>query len=64
MADKELWDLINSYTDKFQQNFPFFVVRLPDAELKKVLKECIRVNKPYELDKRTKKLYDDPEVCF
>jgi len=44
MADKELWDLINSYTDKFQQNFPFFVVRLPDAELKKVLKECIRVN--------------------
>ena len=64
MADKELWDLINSYTDKFQQNFPFFVVRLPDAELKKVLKECIRVNKPYELDARTKKLYDDPEVCF
>lgn len=64
MADKELWDLINSYTDKFQQNFPFFVVRLPDAELKKVLKECIRVNKPYELDGRTKKLYDDPEVCF
>lgn len=64
MADKELWDLINSYTDKFQQNFPFFVVRLPDAELKKVLKECIRANKPYELDERTKKLYDDPEVCF
>ena len=64
MADKELWDSINSYTDKFQQNFPFFVVRLPDAELKKVLKECIRVNKPYELDERIKKLYDDPEGCF
>ena len=64
MADKELWDLIKSYTDKFQQNFPCFVVRLPAAELKKVLKECIRVNKPYELDERTKKLYDDPEVCF
>ena len=64
MADKEMQDLLNSYTDMFQQNFPFFVVRLPDKELKRVLKECIQSNKPYELDARRKAMIDDPKICF
>ena len=46
-TDKEITALLKEYQDRFSDNFPLFVFRGTDKEVKRVVEKCLRDNKPF-----------------
>lgn len=44
-------ELIDKYKDKFGECFPIMLTRgMSDEQIKDIIKECLKNNKPYEVD--------------
>ena len=57
--------LLNEYAERFNENFPLYAAPpMTDKEFEKVLMNCLKSGKPYELDEETQKLLDDLAVNF
>ena len=57
--------LLNEYAERFNENFPLYAAPpMTDKEFEKVLMDCLKSDKPYELDEETKRLMEDPTVDF
>ena len=41
-------ELINAYVEKFNQNFPYFVVRGTEEEISEMIKKCLAEGKPLD----------------
>ena len=54
---KSLQQLADEYEAKFNENFPFFVVRGTDKELSDLIEKCLRDGKPYHVDYKDDELY-------
>ena len=49
---------LNEYAELFGENFPIFIVRnLEESEIIKIIDECIKNNKPYEIKDENDKYY-------
>ena len=46
-----MFELIEQYTEKFNENFPIFVVRnMTEDEIKGIIRKCLDDGKPYQVD--------------
>lgn len=44
-------ELLFAYAEKFEENFPiFFVMELPEEEIKELIQQAIDTNKPFKAD--------------
>lgn len=51
-------ELLIKYADKFNENFPLFVVRdLSEKEIKDIIQKCLDENKPYEIETDSDRFY-------
>ena len=49
---------LNQYADHFGENFPIFVARrLGEDELVRIIDDCIKNNKPYEVETQDDAFY-------
>ena len=54
-----------TYSEKFGENFPLRLVSFDsDAELKKVLEDCLKSGKAYVLSDKAKALLQNTDVLF
>ena len=60
----ELDELIEQYEEKFGEMIPLKMISLSEKKLEKILRECLKIGKPYEIDEETKKLMKDRGVDF
>lgn len=51
-------ELLLAYADKFNQNFPLFMLRgIPEDEIIRLIKKAIEDDKPYKPEMQTGALY-------
>ena len=60
----ELDELIEQYEEKFGEMIPLKMISLSEKQLEQILRECLKICKPYEMDEETKKLMRDRDVDF